>query len=60
MKHFMKYQYVTDKKGTSQDEVWVCSDCRKDNTNMILIGKWRLIDKSVDPKVNCGKCFSSN
>jgi len=60
MKQIMKYQYAIENGRTSLKEVWVCADCRKDHTDMILVGKWRLIDKSIDPKLNCTKgCFQA-
>lgn len=59
MKHIMKYQYTVKDGRDSLDELWVCADCRKNNSDMILVGKWRLIDKSVDPKLPCRRCCVS-
>ncbi len=49
----MKYQYATGKKHSYRKEVWVCDECRKANSELILIGKWRLVDRNSDPKLEC-------
>ena len=59
MRQMMKYQYAVKKGGTFLDEIWVCADCRRVHSDLILIGKWRLVDKSIDPELTCRKgCHS--
>ena len=53
MKQVMKYQYAVEDGRASLHEVWVCADCRRKYSDMILTGKWRLIDKRTDPHFNC-------
>jgi hypothetical protein len=40
-----KYQ-VTGKAG---HEIWVCDACKKVNNDLILLGKWKLIDRCFAP-----------
>lgn len=49
-----KYNYqISDKTG---QEVWVCEACKKGKTELILTGKWKLIDRSGDSGVPCAIC----
>ena len=50
------YQYITKYKASREEEFWVCENCRKLNSNLIMEGKWRLIGKQVDGERICNKC----
>jgi len=47
-----KYQ-ISDKKN---QEIWVCEICKKGKTQLILTGKWKLIDRSGDSGILCSLC----
>jgi hypothetical protein len=49
-----KYKYrITNK---INQEIWVCETCKKGAIESILTGQWKLIDRSVDPKILCAVC----
>lgn len=47
-----KYQ-ISDK---TDQEIWVCEACKKRNNQLILTGKWKLIDRSDDSVNLCSLC----
>ena len=47
-----KYQVV----GKTDHEIWVCDACKKANNDLILKGKWKLIDRCSDGAVQCDVC----
>ena len=47
-----KYQ-ISDK---SDQEIWVCEVCKKGNSQLILTGKWKLVDRSGDNGIFCALC----
>lgn len=47
-----KYQ-ISDKP---DQEIWVCEACKKGNNQLILTGKWKLIDRCSDKKILCFLC----
>jgi len=51
-----KYQ-ISDKKN---QEIWVCEVCKKGKTQLILSGKWKLIDRSSDDNIKCFLCEENN
>ena len=49
-----KYKYqVSDK---TDQEVWVCEACKKGKNELILTGKWKLIDRCSDSGIPCAIC----
>lgn len=50
------YQYITKEKTSPEEELWVCEDCRKLNSNRILEGKWRLIGRQESDAITCDAC----
>ena len=55
MKHY-KYQVT----GADHDpEIWVCEICKKNNSERILLGKWKLIDRREHLDVPCALCAST-
>ncbi len=52
----MNYQYAIWNKNSYQQEVWVCEGCRNAHSELILIGKWRLVDRNSDPGLQCDTC----
>lgn len=49
-----KYKYqISDK---IDQEIWVCEACKKGNNQLILTGKWKLIDRSGDSGILCSLC----
>ncbi len=53
MKH---YKYISRNKAEREKEFWVCDKCRKLNSNLILEGKWRLIDRRDGGELTCCIC----
>lgn len=51
-----RYKYLAEIKKGGQEEFWACVTCRKNNLNLILLRKWRLIDQSNDERITCTKC----
>ena len=49
-----KYKYQTS--GKTDQEIWVCEACKKGNSQLILTGKWKLIDRSSDSGIPCVIC----
>jgi len=47
-----KYQ-ISDK---TDQEIWVCEACKKGNNQLILTGKWKLIDRCSDSGILCSLC----
>jgi len=47
-----KYQV----SGITDHEIWVCDACKKANNDLILKGKWKLIDRCSDGDVQCDIC----
>ena len=56
MKKF-KYQIESPK---SCKEIWVCDTCKKANNELILTGKWKLIDLCSDSGISCEICKGSD
>ena len=50
------YQYITKDKTSPEEEFWVCEDCRKLNSNLILEGRWRLIGRKETDDMACDEC----
>lgn len=50
----IKYKYQIS--GKTAEEIWVCDACRKVKNELILTGKWRLIDRSDDSGIPCAIC----
>ncbi len=49
-----KYKYqISDK---TNQEIWVCEVCKKGKTQLILAGKWKLIDRTSDDGIKCSLC----
>lgn len=53
-----KYKYQISSK--TDQEIWVCEACKKANTQLILTGKWKLIDRRNNAKIPCGVCGADN
>ncbi len=51
----MRYKYLTIEEDV-EIEFWACDVCRKQNNPLILVGKWRLIDKIPSDIITCDKC----
>lgn len=51
-----QYKYVAYNKTGQDVEFWVCESCRKQNNNLILEGKWRLIDRQDEGIISCSEC----
>jgi hypothetical protein len=49
-----KYKYPIS--GKTDQEIWVCEACKKGNNQLILTGKWKLIDRCSDKKILCSLC----
>ena len=50
-----KYKYQIS--GNTDQEIWVCDACKKVNNDLILMGKWKLIDRCCDcSTVRCDVC----
>ena len=49
-----KYKYQTS--GKKGEEIWVCEVCKKGKTQLILAGKWKLVDRSSDDDIKCFLC----
>lgn len=47
-----KYQVT----GVADHEIWVCDACKKVNNDLILMGKWKLIDRCRDCAIQCDVC----
>ena len=45
-----KFKYITSSADGRNQETWVCSKCKMDNHELILLKKWVLIDMSGDPR----------
>ena len=52
----MKYQYMVKKQDGQAEEFWVCNNCKKANNQKILLGNWRLVDKSTSSVITCKLC----
>lgn len=48
-----KYQVVGDENAP---EIWVCEHCKKANSERILLGRWKLIDRRELFDVPCAVC----
>ena len=53
------YQYITKDKVNPEEEFWVCENCRKRNSSLILEGKWRLIGRQENGDRACNECLNS-
>ena len=49
-----KYKYQVT--GKTDHEIWVCDACKKANNDLILKGKWKLIDRCSDCAIQCDVC----
>lgn len=47
-----KYQ-ISDKP---DQEIWVCEACKRGKNQLILTGKWKLIDRCNDSRISCSLC----
>jgi len=52
----MKYQYFSRKDCPPQQEKWLYADCRQNNSEQILAGRWRLVNVSTDSNIPCCAC----
>jgi hypothetical protein len=53
-----KYKYqISDK---TDQEIWVCEVCKKGKNQLILTGKWKLIDRCSDSGIPCEICKRNN
>jgi hypothetical protein len=50
----IKYKYQIS--GKTDEEIWVCEACKKGKNDLILTGKWKLIDRSDDSGISCSLC----
>jgi hypothetical protein len=50
----IKYKYQIS--GKTDEEIWVCEACRKVKNELILTGKWKLIDRCSDSGIPCAIC----
>ncbi len=49
-----KFQYqISDK---TDQQIWVCEACKKGHNELILTGKWKLIDRCNDSETLCTLC----
>lgn len=48
-----KYHVVSE---TPDQEIWVCEACKKGNNELILTGKWKLVDRCNDGTIPCEVC----
>jgi len=48
----IKYKYRIS--GEPEQEIWVCESCKKGKTELILAGKWKLIDRCCK---DCHMCL---
>lgn len=37
-------------------ELWICERCKKARAELILLGAWKLIDRTCDLSSTCGDC----
>ena len=49
-------RYNPQVAGKTGREVWVCDACKKVNNDLILMGKWKLIDRCCDCAIQCDIC----
>ncbi|RJQ27571.1 hypothetical protein C4565_05105 [Candidatus Parcubacteria bacterium] len=54
MKKMIKYKYQIS--GKTAEEIWVCEVCKKGKNELILTGKWKLIDRCGDSEIPCAIC----
>jgi hypothetical protein len=52
-----RFQYLIVDSSGLQQEIWVCEQCRKQNCENILTGRWRLVDKSETADFDCRRCL---
>jgi len=52
----MKYQYFSRKDCPPQQKKWLCDDCRQNNSEQMLTGRWRLINVITDSSIPCCAC----
>jgi hypothetical protein len=50
-----KSQYIVSPATKWEKTIWACDKCKKENTQLILLGEWRLIDRSIDSEP-CDLC----
>ena len=48
------FRYLFEKK--DRQDIWVCENCKKDHSELILRGKWKLIGRCRNSEVLCYKC----
>ena len=44
-----RFHYIITSSAKQEKTTWVCGKCKKDNMELILLGKWKLIDRNPDP-----------
>ena len=49
-----KYKYQISEK--TDQEIWVCEACKKGRNQLILTGKWKLVDRCSDEEIQCSLC----
>jgi ribosomal protein L37AE/L43A len=49
-----QFKYLTEDDG--EEGVWVCEACKKQNSERILLGKWKLIAISAQEVKTCKFC----
>ena len=42
-----RFQYIVSGASKQEKTIWVCGKCKKDNMDNVLLGKWKLIDRSI-------------
>ncbi len=50
-----KFKYEIS-EGISPDCIWVCEACKKNNSEKILLKKWRLVSRQNDGVQPCELC----
>lgn len=49
-----QFKYLTEEDG--EDGVWVCEICKRQHSEHILLGKWKLIAISAQQVQTCNFC----
>ncbi|MFC1524228.1 hypothetical protein ACFL6N_05490 [Thermodesulfobacteriota bacterium] len=52
----IRFRYLAEDEEGMPLELWACNECRRNNNNLILLRKWRLIEQSNDEKILCDTC----
>lgn len=49
-----QFKYLTEEDG--EEGVWVCESCKRQHSELILLGKWKLIAISAQQVKTCKFC----